>query len=128
MASFSATGSAELPDHEGVVDAAIVAGSASNEQTLATIRKVYEAHGYLADPHTAVGLAVMQAYADPQVPLVCLATAHPAKFEDSSHEALPAVTVSHQTLEALRHLPTRKTLLAADEATIKGFITAGGPA
>jgi threonine synthase len=126
MASFSATGSAELPDHEGVVDAAIVAGSASNEQTLATIRKVYETHGYLADPHTAVGLAVMQTYADPQVPLVCLATAHPAKFEDSIYEALPAVTVSHPTLEALRQLPTRKTLLAADEATIKGFITAGG--
>jgi threonine synthase len=70
----------------------------------------------------------MQTYADPQVPLVCLATAHPAKFEDSIHEALPAVTVSHPMLEALRPLPTRKTLLAADEATIKGFITAGGQA
>jgi threonine synthase len=93
---------------------------------LAMIRQVYDTYGYLADPHTAVGLAVMQAYADPEVPLVCLATAHPAKFEDSIHEALPTAVVSHPTLEALRQLPTRKTLLVPDETTIKAFITAGG--
>jgi threonine synthase len=126
MASFNATGSAQLPGDAGDVDAAIVAGSASNEETLAMIKQVHETHGYLVDPHTAVGLAVMRAYADPHVPLVCLATAHPAKFEDSIHEALPTVTVSHPTLEALRQLPTHKTLLAPDEATIKAFITAGG--
>jgi threonine synthase len=128
MASFSATGSAQLTDNGEGVDTTIVAGSASNEETLAMIRQVYEKHGYLADPHTAVGLAVMRAYADPKVPLVCLATAHPAKFEDSIHEALPTAVVSHPTLEALRQLPTRKTLLVPDEATIKAFITAGGQA
>ncbi|MFT4819670.1 MAG: threonine synthase [Candidatus Pseudothioglobus sp.] len=126
MACFSTTGSAQLPDNDEIVDNAIVAGSASNEETLAMIRQVYDTYGYLADPHTAVGLAVMQAYADPEVPLVCLATAHPAKFEDSIHEALPTAVVSHPTLEALRQLPTRKTLLVPDETTIKAFITAGG--
>ena len=43
------------------------------------------AHGYLADPHTAVGWVGAQAaapFAAPGVPRVVLATAHPAKFAE----------------------------------------------
>lgn len=138
MQSFSDTGSAALsPSASGVddavddiaddiVDDVIVAGSASNAATLDTIKRVYADHGYVCDPHTAVGLAVMAEFHDTQVPLVCLSTAHPAKFEDVMREALPKVLATHPTLEALRLLPTRKTVLETTETDVKAFIEAAG--
>lgn len=49
--------------------------------TAATMRSVLETNGMLIDPHTAVGVAAArEALRDPQVPMVVLATAHPAKF------------------------------------------------
>jgi len=125
MASFAATGSAELPEKTQPIDAVIKAGSASNAVTLATIEQVYRTEGYLLDPHTAVGLSVMQVFREDGVPLVLLATAHPAKFEDVIREALPEVHAVHPTLEALRELPTRKTILDLAEDSIKAFIVRG---
>ncbi len=68
-----------------------------DERTAATIRDEYERTGMLLDPHTAVGLvAAREARGDPSVPMVVLATAHPAKFPDAVeaatgvHPALPA--------------------------------------
>jgi threonine synthase len=128
MQSFGDTGSATLADTAtaGPVDEGIIAGSASNADTLATIKRVYADHGYLCDPHTAVGLSVMTAFRDAQVPLICLSTAHPAKFEDVILEALPQVHATHPTLEALRSLPTRKTLLETTQEDVKAFIQSAG--
>ena len=56
------------------------AGRADEAETAATIAATYAATGFLADPHTAVGLAVAERFARPGVPMVTLATAHPAKF------------------------------------------------
>ena len=43
--------------------------------------------GFLPDPHTAVGLAVARRFAEPGMPMVTLATAHPAKFPDGGRAA-----------------------------------------
>jgi threonine synthase len=60
-----------------------VAGRADEAETAATIRDTWRATGFLPDPHTAVGLAVASRFSDPAVPMVTLATAHPAKFPDA---------------------------------------------
>ncbi|HQF30919.1 MAG TPA: threonine synthase, partial [Hyphomicrobiales bacterium] len=44
---------------------------------------IWREAGYLADPHTAVGLAVARRHAIAGVPMITLATAHPAKFPDA---------------------------------------------
>ena len=62
------------------------AGSASEAETAATIRDTLEKSGYLADPHTAVGLSVAGRFATAS-PMVTLATAHPAKFPDAVEAA-----------------------------------------
>ena len=62
------------------IRADFAAGRADEAETAATMRDVHAATGYLPDPHTAVGLAVSRRFADPAVPMVTLATAHPAKF------------------------------------------------
>ncbi len=52
------------------------------------MRWAYEACGEVIDPHTAIGLhAARAAKIDPAVPLVTLATAHPAKFRDAVERA-----------------------------------------
>ena len=60
-------------------------------QTLDTMANIYRQHGYLLDPHGAVALAganqVMPDLA-PETKVVCLATAHPAKFPDVVRKAL----------------------------------------
>jgi threonine synthase len=56
------------------------AGSADEAEVATTIRDTWKATGFLADPHTAVGLSVVARFMEPGVPMVTLATAHPAKF------------------------------------------------
>jgi threonine synthase len=52
--------------------------------TTATIADVHAATGELIDPHTAVGVTAARACGrDPRVPMITLATAHPAKFPDA---------------------------------------------
>ncbi len=59
-----------------------------DERTVAVIREVFESAEYLLDPHTAIGLeAARQARKNQDVPMICLATAHPAKFPEAVREA-----------------------------------------
>jgi len=52
--------------------------------TCAVIAEVYAATGELLDPHTAVGVkAARECNRNPEIPMVTLATAHPAKFTDA---------------------------------------------
>ena len=58
---------------------------ATDAETLAAMKLVYERYQYIADPHTAVGIlgweAYRKAHPEPAQGLV-LATAHPAKFAE----------------------------------------------
>jgi threonine synthase len=57
--------------------------------TEAEIRRLYETTGYLADPHTAIGIAAARALLPPPaVTTVAMATAHPAKFPDAIEQAV----------------------------------------
>jgi len=71
------------------------AGFCDDAQTQTVIREMWERHGYLIDPHTAVAFDVLQQYrqetGDDRVTLV-VSTASPFKFCDS---VLGALGVSH---------------------------------
>ena len=64
---------------------------ASDRETLAAMKMLYEKFDYIADPHTAVGVLGWEAYKgqhpEPSQGLV-LATAHPAKFADVVEKAI----------------------------------------
>jgi threonine synthase len=53
------------------------------EECLQTISKYYAEANYLLDPHTACGVAAYATYNQPNEIYVALATAHPAKFNES---------------------------------------------
>ena len=53
----------------------------SDEETRQQIASTWEGCEYLLDPHSAIGVkAALESGIDPRVPVVTLATAHPAKF------------------------------------------------
>ena len=66
-------------------------GFADHQDTLRAIRQAFEKHGYLMDPHTAVGYSVLQKYraetGDP-TPALLASTASPFKFNRAVLEAL----------------------------------------
>ena len=89
MQTFNSTGKFEL-DSAALENAKTLFASCrvDDEQTLATIRDEYAASEYLLDPHSAIGLAAgRQCRVSNVDPMVCLATAHPAKFPDAVRQA-----------------------------------------
>jgi threonine synthase len=55
-----------------------------DQGTVEAISSVYKDTGYVIDPHTATGImAARETRPDSATPVVCLATAHPAKFPDA---------------------------------------------
>ena len=131
MAAFAKTGEMAVSPAPGetAMDRWIRAGRADTAETLATIREFHERNGYLLDPHSAVGVAVAQRHLKPGVPMICLATAHPAKFPDAIARAIGRPDLATApAIEALKGLPTRKTTLPADAAAVAAYIESQLPA
>jgi len=66
-------------------------GYATEDETAAEIRRLYEAEGYVIDPHTAVASCVYRKYraqTGDNTPTVIASTASPFKFEGSVMKAL----------------------------------------
>ncbi len=122
MSSFTRTGSASINFNTKTFDDVFASGSATDDESIDMIRHVHDATGYIMDPHTAVGVHVGKQLRNPAQPLVCLSTAHPAKFEEAMTRALPEETLVQDTLEQLRNMPTRKTVLKAEVDAVKAFI------
>lgn len=59
-----------------------------DEETIDVIRDVFEDTEYLLDPHTAIGVqAARKTRRRQDIPMVCLSTAHPAKFPEAVRKA-----------------------------------------
>ena len=80
----------------------------TDDETLATMRTVHDAASYIADPHTAVGLEAARRYrrrVEADVPVVVLATAHPAKFPHAVERAIGETPEAPARLAALWDMP-----------------------
>jgi threonine synthase len=89
-----------------------------------TIRDVHRRYGRVIDPHTADGLKVGREHAEPGIPLVCLETALPAKFEAVIVEALGAPAPRPPGYEDLEQRPQRYVEMDPDSEAIKAYIAA----
>ena len=123
MRSFAQTGRLLFTEAEKKeIRQTFKAASVSQQQTLATIRDFYRETGYVLDPHTAVGVCAGLAHLDREVPMVCLATAHPAKFGAAVQEAIGKPPEMPASLAGLEKKPTRCEVLDADVGQVKAFI------
>ncbi len=105
-----------------VADYGFVSGASSHAHRMKTIRWVNEQYGVTIDTHTADGLKVALEYREPDVPMVVLETALPAKFEEAIVEALGHKPERPADLVGLEDLPQRFEVMEADVAAIKQFI------
>lgn len=108
----------------GVLDSCRI----DEDETLATIADTKRDYGIFIDPHTAVGVAAGRARRrDTTVPMVMLATAHPAKFPKAIGEATGITPDLPPALADLHKRTERFEVMAADldalKACIRGITT-----
>ncbi len=136
MTTFRTTGTLKVGANAlAGVRALFDAGRVDEPGTLAAIADCHSRFGETIDPHTAIGYAVAQQHRrDPAIPMVVLATAHPAKFPDAVDKAtgvrppLPArlgdlldraerVDGLPNDIEALKAMIDERRAMAATSAT-----------
>jgi threonine synthase len=91
-------------------------------QTVATIREVYEGTGYLLDPHSAIGYCAALEHRREGMPVVSMATAHPAKFAGAIRKAIGHEPPLPPELALLSDLPTRVKVLPAQLGPLQAYI------
>lgn len=97
--------------------------SVDDAMTCATIKDTYEKTGYLADPHTATGIKAAEVCdTDASIPMVTLATAHPAKFSDAITQAGFAAPALPEHMADLYQRPERCTVLPNSLEAVKQFM------
>ena len=130
MEEFAASRSARLrPDVHERFRALFAAHRLDDGQTGEVIARTYEqCGGYVADPHSAVGIGVAehvrkQGIVDPAIPLISLATAHPAKFPAAVERALGFPPHQPQVIIDQKGLPERFEVLPNDYQAVASHIS-----
>ncbi|HVH83453.1 MAG TPA: threonine synthase [Steroidobacteraceae bacterium] len=94
-----------------------------DEATRRAITDVYRDTGVLLDPHTAIGvMAGRAARRDAAIPVIALATAHPAKFPDAVEAATGVRPALPARLADLLARPERFTSLPNQLGAVEAFI------
>lgn len=99
----------------------IVSSSVSEERTHETIKTFHEQHGYWLDPHTAVGVQAAWDYPAFQ-PVICLATAHPAKFPEAVSQAVGSPAPVPPAIAELQDKDSRCHTIPTDANQIKDYL------
>ena len=114
MRAFEQTGAMRLTNAQREGASGLFTSARADAAEMArALRWAHEQAGQVIDPHTAVGLhAALASDLDPAIPIVTLATAHPAKFPDAVERATgvrPALPMRVGDIfareEACSHLP-----------------------
>ncbi len=93
--------------------------------TEAEIRRLHASTGYLADPHTAIGIAAARAEpAGAGVATVAMATAHPAKFPDAMERATGQRPALPPRMADLFEREERFTVMPNDLTAIEAAVRA----
>ncbi|MBV9734572.1 MAG: threonine synthase [Acidisphaera sp.] len=128
MQAFRATGRMAVPTAAWQRARTLFHGfSVDDAGTVAEIARLHAASGYLADPHTAIGVAAARALPVASgIPTIAMATAHPAKFPDAMERATGRRPPLPQRLadlyERAEHFTRAPNDLAIIEARIRATV------
>lgn len=128
MDAFAKNKSFELrSDHLAKLRAGFVADRVSNDETSAVMKDYFDRTGYVADPHTAVGLEVAKRKL-PQgpTPVITLSTAHPVKFGDAVEAACGITPELPAHMADLYEREERFEVLPNDKEALQKRIRQGG--
>ncbi len=121
MAEFNANKSLSIEIDGNGVDEMFAAGVGTTDVVMEAIKRYKDTADYVLDPHTAVGVCVAEKLADKNVPCICLATAHPAKFTDAIRDAI-GEECHHEILDALENCETRCDMIANDLNAVRDYV------
>jgi threonine synthase len=123
LGRFRTTGRLEVePDQRAQwIDGSFRAAATDDDATIAEIGRVYAETGMLVDPHTATGIAAARRLGG-DLPVVTLATAHPAKFPDAVERATGIRPPLPPHLADLFDRPERTRTLPNDLAAVEAFV------
>ncbi len=126
MAGFEASKSMQLTNAQREGASALFASARADAGDMQqAIRWAWDAAGELIDPHTACGLhAARSSGLDRAVPVVTLATAHPAKFRDPVERATGHRPSLPARVGDLFEREERCTDLAGDYAAVADYVAA----
>ena len=95
-----------------------------DDEMVEVIRQEYDNTEYLLDPHTAIGVAAARANKGAEdVPMICLATAHPAKFPEAVKKSgYPNDPALPQHMADLFEREEACQVLEKDLAEVQGYI------
>jgi threonine synthase len=96
----------------------------TDDETVATIARLYRETDEILDPHSAVAVAgAERCRRDEAVPMVAIATAHPAKFPDAVEKAIHVRPELPAHLADLMKRPERVATLRNDLGALKSYIS-----
>jgi threonine synthase len=97
--------------------------SATETEVSETIRNILRTTGYLLEPHTATAvIAAQKAQIDANIPVVVLATAHPAKFPEAVKAACGIDAPLPPRLNRLMHDEEHLTHTSNDIDAVEAYI------
>ncbi len=91
------------------------------KEILETIKEFYEKYNYLLDPHTAIGVKAGLMYKDHR-PMICLATAHPAKFPETVSKAIRKDFPLPPEIESLKTKPQGFEILEGKVEAVRTYL------
>ncbi|REL33407.1 threonine synthase [Rhodohalobacter sp. SW132] len=98
----------------------------SDEQTRKKIGDLYQEFGYIADPHTAVGVLALDQYREQSgddSPAIVLSTAHPSKFADVVEEVIGREVEIPERLKKAKEKEEKSIPMDAGYDSLKEFLT-----
>jgi threonine synthase len=111
------------PEKWQQVGAEFSSARVDDETTCEVISSVFKATGELLDPHTAIGVqAARWCRTNSTVPMVTLATAHPAKFSDAIVKAGLATPPLPGHLKDLFNKEEKYTVVENDLAAVTAYV------
>ena len=128
MRGFETSRAMHLTNAQAEGAAALFASQSVDQiETARAVQQAYQGAQQIIDPHTAVGLGAAHALVaagaiDPVVPIVTLATAHPAKFPDAVERAIGVRPSLPSRVGDLFGREERMVELAGDYATTRDYV------
>jgi threonine synthase len=98
--------------------------SISDDETRATMKRVYDETGYILDPHGAVGYLALEQYLKhhPTEKGMILETAHPVKFYDVVEPVLKKKIELPQAVKQIMHLQKQSIMINSNYNELTGFL------
>lgn len=91
-------------------------------QTQSAIVDIWVKHGYLMDPHTAVGYLGCREHLKPGEKGLVMATAHPAKFPETIEKFVPDALETPEQLKKLADREKKSISVSADITSVRNAI------